>query len=166
MFTCCLDESINKLIISFTTYPRLAKTKIELVFQQILVLWLGQHRLRDVIKVEPRTSVPQSSTTGSVLAGWIPAHRVVMTSLAIEIRIPPTPWSPMPSICHKLTAVILLNLKIDIPLLHQSPQCSQHPPDYPIERCCRRLYLDHQYSESNPQVSGIVESSSESHHPP
>jgi hypothetical protein len=37
------------------------------------------------------TFVPQSKTTGSVLAGLMPAHRVYNTSFATDIRIPPTP---------------------------------------------------------------------------
>lgn len=48
-------------------------------------------RSRPYYKDRIHTSVPQSSTTGSVLDGCIPAHNVVITNLAIEIRIPPTP---------------------------------------------------------------------------
>ena len=48
------------------------------------------------------TSVPQSNTTGSCREGWIPAQSVVITSLATDMRIAPTPWSPMPNICKRI----------------------------------------------------------------
>lgn len=43
-------------------------------------------------------SVPQSSTTGSVRLGWMPAHSVVRASFATDIKTPPQPWSPIPRI--------------------------------------------------------------------
>lgn len=51
------------------------------------------------------TSAPQSRTTGNCLAGWIPAQTVVKTNFATDIRIPPTPWSPIPRIYHPLVNV-------------------------------------------------------------
>ena len=43
-------------------------------------------------------SVPQSRTTGNTRPGCIPPQMVVRTSLAMEIKMPPHPWSPIPRI--------------------------------------------------------------------
>lgn len=55
----------------------------------------GRHRVVVLIQAidhcRALTFVPQSRTTGSWREGWIPAHRVVMTSLATEMRMAPTP---------------------------------------------------------------------------
>ena len=91
VLACCFDKSVDKFVILFATHPRLSETEIELVFEESLVLHFDQRRWICFLPSDRRTSVPQSSTTGSVLDGWMPAQRVVMTSLAIEIRIPPTP---------------------------------------------------------------------------
>lgn len=78
-------------------------------------------------------SVPQSRTTGIVRFGCRPPHNVMSTSLAVEIPIPPTPWSPIPRIsspsCNRQPASAsregttyrhdnIINLFIPSPLLH------------------------------------------------
>ena len=92
---CCLYEGINKSIVVFASNPRSPQSEVKLIIQELLILENAsmrrdcRTRYRDDLGM--LTSVPQSSTTGKVLAGCIPAHKVVMTSLATDIKIPPTP---------------------------------------------------------------------------
>lgn len=71
------------------------------------------------------TSVPQSSTTGNVLDGCIPAHNVVITSLATEIKIPPTP---------DVNRSVKTN---DVP--HVSPTLIANPKDLRSVQLVRRM---------------------------
>ena len=43
-------------------------------------------------------SVPTSSETGRVRAGWIPHAAVYSASLPVGMAMPPAPWSPSPRI--------------------------------------------------------------------
>lgn len=110
--------------------------------------------------------MPQSSTTGRVRDGWMPAHRVARTSLAIDIKIEPTPVCPLEiAAAEKITRHALVtntqNLAFWVnlscqrlglvhsrhhqPLPRQSPQYSQYPSGIPIETARRIPVADREY---------------------
>ena len=92
-----LDELINELIVLLSANARTSEPEIQFIVEELLVLW--KQSVKDSVRCGGiSTSVPQSSTTGSVLEGWMPAHIVVSTSFATDMRMPPTPWSPIPRI--------------------------------------------------------------------
>lgn len=116
---CCLDKTVDETVVLLSPHSFASETKIQLVFKQLLVLHRKTVSDRQFIAVEMSllklTSVPQSRTTGNCLAGWIPAQTVVKTSFATDMRIPPTPWSPIPRICRILVNISVNVMKSNIP---------------------------------------------------
>ena len=94
-FVCGLNKSIDKLIVLFPLDTGLLEAKVEIIFEELFVLNIGKNDGLQDSKggLNEHTSVPQSSTTGNVRAGWIPAESVARTSFATEMRMPPTPAS-------------------------------------------------------------------------
>jgi hypothetical protein len=70
------DEGVDEIVVLFACGTGFAQTEVEVVVKQLLVLHCVSHTSRLSAGFGELTSVPQSSTTGRVLDGWIPAHSV------------------------------------------------------------------------------------------
>ena len=86
-------------------------------------------------------SVPTSSETGSVRAGWMPHAAVYSASFPIGIAMPPAPWSPRPRIRSlSVTTIrrtssygrVAQDLRDAVDVLGRDPDAARPPQDVAV----------------------------------